>query len=134
MISLGLEPDAVERAVEAAFTRLDADGDGLITLAEFARAAVPLTEPTLRAAFDLFDVDHSGIIKEEEFNLMLERLGMAPAAGEHSSAAEQVAEIFRVADTDSDGGISFGEFVAMLPAVAKHSTRRGGTRRTVSRS
>ena len=56
-------PAEINAAVESAFSRLDKDHDGSISLEEFSAATGPLSKGTLRAAFDLFDTVQSQAIE-----------------------------------------------------------------------
>lgn len=61
-------------------------------------------EKEIRAAFDGFDKDGSGVIEVGEFKMLLAKLGEDPDA-------EQLQEALETLDTDKTGTISFEEFL-----------------------
>lgn len=57
------------------FTRIDIDGSGFIDYTEFVAAAMDmeqmLSDKKLKRAFEMFDVDGSGVISAEEIKEVL---------------------------------------------------------------
>ena len=105
--SLGAAPADASRILQ----RADKDQDGSIDFDEFTALVRPLYDESssaLRRAFELFDADGSGYIDRPELSLMLRKLGFA----------WQGAHVFEAADTDSDGKVSFAEFVALFGRAA----------------
>jgi Ca2+-binding EF-hand superfamily protein len=123
-------PSEVEDAVNAAFARLDKNRDGSISFEEFSAATAPFSRDTLRAAFNLFDTDRSGSITMNEFTAMLDRLGLCPRSGApqaEGAPSQEVAALFQAADKDSDGSVSFEEFISLLPIAAQRSKQQSDT-------
>ena len=58
----------------------DADGDGLVSLAELQTLYVDLPEASLTADFDLVDIDGDGLLNDDEIALARES-GIFPPAG-----------------------------------------------------
>ena len=105
--ALGADESEASRILREA----DTDGDGVISFAEFAALVRPLYDESgeaLRRAFEMFDADGSGFIDRSELSLMLRKLGFE----------WQGTNVFRAADTDGDGKVSFDEFVAAFQRVA----------------
>jgi Ca2+-binding EF-hand superfamily protein len=125
----GTPPSDVEDAVNAAFARLDKNRDGSISFEEFSAATAPFSRDTLQAAFNLFDTDRSGSITVNEFTAMLDRLGMCPRSGGpvEGAPSQEVAALFQAADKDSDGSVSFEEFISLLPIAAQRSKQQSDT-------
>ncbi|KAI0209246.1 putative calmodulin-like protein 2 [Lamellibrachia satsuma] len=63
--------------------------------------------PEFRAAFELFDKDHSGAISKEELGTVMRNLGMNPTD-------EELHEQIRMHDADDSGQIEFDEFCSMM--------------------
>ena len=109
------------------FDLFDANGDGVIDFTELACGLSILTGGSpiekARAAFDLFDLDHSNSISRDEMELFLKSVYLVlyrtqPGVEESMGAsAELLAQVttdqcFQEADTNHDGSISFSEFYA----------------------
>jgi len=93
-------------------SEVDQDGSGEIDFDEFltlmaAKQANMTMEDELRGAFNVFDQDGSGYISAQELKQVLENLG-------ESLTDEEVDEMMKEADLDSDGQVSFEEFVKMM--------------------
>ena len=97
--------------------RVDADGDGIITSAEFeafydavaeqikATGAVPpWALELLRAKFEVLDIDGNGNVDADEFGVYLGAIG---CEGNHD-------EIFSMIDLDGDGTIRFDELETLF--------------------
>lgn len=99
----------------SALTRnIDPTGNGSILFDTFVKGITPrLQQATLKEslidAFQVFDKENTGYISASElmiiFSNLLDDLKLAPM---------QIAMLVRIADTDGDGQINYGEFVEML--------------------
>ncbi len=58
----------------------DADGDGMVSLAELQTLYVDMPEARLSADFDLVDIDDDGLLNDDEIALARES-GIFPPAG-----------------------------------------------------
>ena len=96
------------------FRQADANGDGVLSVGEFAAAlGVPET-PALREVFDLIDSDGSGGVNFREW-----LLSVAVLSEEGAVPEETLRFAFQLFDSDGSGAIDEGEFFALL-----HSLRR----------
>ena len=91
-----------ESRVGEIFSRVDADGDGWISYAEFSKY-VDRHELELRSAFAAIDTDDSGSINADEIQALLDRMQMA-------CSPERRDEILKVLDADGDGSVSYAEY------------------------
>lgn len=91
---------------------MDRDGNGEVSFDEFLSAfadrfAKKLTRHEIHEVFDFFDKDNDGFIELKELKEALKSLGR--------SFPEQVIEnMFKRVDEDSNGKITFEEFVKFL--------------------
>lgn len=95
---------------DASFARLDADGDGMITAAEFGRGgpALPVHAARERAFVFLHDGEASA---DPDTEVRAFRFATGTAAG---TDAERFAEM----DRDGDGSLSLEEYEARSPRLA----------------
>ena len=109
------------------FRRADADGNGMLSRAEAARAA-----PLLAKQFDAIDANRDGQISPEEIRAFRragrgERKARGGAQGTQGSqgtrAGAKFEYYFTRADTDGDGALSRAEAERGLPRVAKKFER-----------
>jgi calcium-dependent protein kinase len=111
--SLGSSSAQADRMLEEA----DTSGDGTISFDEFKKlslASYSSSGDALRKVFDYFDADGSGFIDRAELSVMLRKLGFG----------WQGSGIFKAADTDGDGKVSFAEFCALCGEVQpKHASK-----------
>jgi len=102
-----------ETIVDKVLQEVDSDGSGFIDYTEFLVACADqeniLCKANLRAAFDAFDLDHSGKISASELRAML-------GAGTDVSP-EIWSQLISQADRNGDGEIEYSEFVAMMQAT-----------------
>jgi len=103
--------DAQLRGLRDAFTQLDSNGDGLLTMAELKngleKAGYHKTNSDLEMICDGVDTDGSGVIDYTEF--------LAAALDKRSYLSEQACwTAFKVFDLDGDGKISLDELRALL--------------------
>ena len=101
-----LEPEEIDEIISKA----DFDNNGKISYSEFIVATMDkgelLQKSNLRAAFDLFDTDHSGFISKREIVKVL----TFGARMDESKIKKVMQEI----DIDNDGQISYEEFCQMM--------------------
>lgn len=100
------------------FQQLDADNSGSVGYTEFLAGMIEqqdslIDENICQEAFRIFDKDNSGSISLAELSEMIEDQGTSAVMGPENSKQE-ILEIFKNADTDGDGEISFKEFMAMM--------------------
>jgi Ca2+-binding EF-hand superfamily protein len=70
----------------------------------------PLTHDQIevfRQAFEIFDVDHSGAIDQEELTSLMHALGF-------NYSEEEMTKIFEEVDTDGSGVIEVNEFITFI--------------------
>ena len=109
MRNLGAPEGEAERVMKSA----DTLKNGVITFDEFCAAVGPVYEHShvaLRRAFNVFDADRNGSIDREELRTMLIKLKLLPT--DHDVATFE--SMWKLADTNSDGNISFDEFVRIF--------------------
>jgi len=89
---------------------VDKDGDKNISFDEFVTlmaSAKTSSEDELRQAFRVFDADGNGTIDKPELKRVMEMVGEAVTK-------EQLDAMFKLADVNGDGEISFDEFCTMM--------------------
>ena len=109
MENLGAKEGEAELVMKSA----DTMKNGVITFDEFCAAVGPVYEHShvaLRRAFNVFDADRNGSIDRAELRTMLTKMKLLPA--DHSDAAFE--SMWKLADTNKDGQISFEEFVKIF--------------------
>ena len=89
---------------------------GDISFDEFVRMMLPVftgkvEDEDLYYAFKKFDLDNSGYISVKELQQILARIG------QHYST-EQIAELVSLVDANSDGRLSYQEFVKLMKLPA----------------
>ena len=92
------------------FRLVDVDNSGEIAFSEFVTATVNrgqlLQEEKLKAAFQIYDKDNSGMISTDEIKEVL---------GVGKSISEEVwIQILKEVDENGDGEVSFEEFKIMM--------------------
>ena len=99
------------------FRSVDTDNSGFIDYTEFVVAATSqqnlTSEEKLRAAFNMFDKDGSGIISADEIREVL------CFGGANSLSAEAVDAIIKQVDENGDGEIDMNEFMEMMRGIAQ---------------
>merc|ERR1719195_1075353 len=104
-----------DQEVEQMFRSVDTDNSGFIDYTEFVVAATSqqnlTSEEKLRAAFNMFDKDGSGIISADEIREVL------CFGGANSLSAEAVDAIIKQVDENGEGEIQFEEFVTMMTGL-----------------
>lgn len=99
-----------DEEVENMFAAVDTDHSGFIDYSEFVVAAINekklITQDRLRAAFNMFDKDGSGLISADEIK---SALGFKKHL--KNTAVDM---IMKEVDENNDGEISYDEFVLMM--------------------
>ena len=98
----------------------DSDGDGQINYGELVKNMSQLKTPVqrlieyfekleadIKEAFQLFDKDSNGLISAEELSHVMKNI-------DGYMTDSEIDEMMRVADSDGDGQIDYGEFVKMM--------------------
>ena len=109
------ESDIDEKMREA-----DSDGDGQMNYGELVKNMSQLKTPVqrlieyfekleadIKEAFQLFDKDSNGLISAEELSHVMKNI-------DGYMTDSEIDEMMRVADSDGDGQINYGEFVKMM--------------------
>ncbi|CAL9152625.1 uncharacterized protein LOC103994211 [Musa acuminata AAA Group] len=110
-----LVPDApTAEEVASMVAEMDRDGDGCLSLDEFAALGPALAassgggESELREAFAVFDADGDGKISAEEL------LGVFATLGDCGCTLEDCRRMIGGVDADGDGFVGFEDFVRMM--------------------
>ena len=113
--SLGLGED--EEKLNKFVLEVDADNNGMIDLDEFqvivdkvSSKSTMTFEQQLRETFDLYDVDGSGGLDQEEIKQLMATLG-------HDLTDEEVSDMIAEVDEDGNGDIDYDEFVSMFKGI-----------------
>ena len=98
----------------------DSDDDGQINYGELVKNMSQLKTPVqrlieyfekleadIKEAFQLFDKDSNGLISAEELSHVMKNI-------DGYMTDSEIDEMMRVADSDGDGQIDYGEFVKMM--------------------
>ncbi|URE24971.1 hypothetical protein MUK42_18793 [Musa troglodytarum] len=107
------DPPTAEE-VASMVAEMDRDGDGCISLEEFAALGPALAagagggESELREAFAVFDADGDGKISAEEL------LGVFATLGDGGCTLEDCRRMIGGVDADGDGFVGFEDFVRMM--------------------
>ncbi|XP_075925680.1 troponin C, skeletal muscle-like [Petromyzon marinus] len=108
---------------KAAFDMFDADGGGDISTSELGKVMKLLgqtpTKEELDAIIEEVDEDGSGTIDFEEFLVMMVRQMKEESAGQ---TEEELAEAFRILDTNGDGYIDRDELKDILLNTGENVT------------
>ena len=110
MRNLGQNPS--EEELKQMIREVDLDGNGTIDFKEFLCLMVKKmkgtdTEEELLEAFKVFDRDGNGYITSHELRYIMTNLG-------EGLTPEEVEEMVKDADLDTDGQIDYDEFVKMM--------------------
>lgn len=106
--------------VERIMGKIDVDKNGFIEYEEFLRASLNkeklLSKENIKIAFDLFDRDGSGYISKEELKMVLGK-------GNNAEISDDVwSSIVKEIDNNSDGQISFDEFLEVMYSLIEKNT------------
>ncbi|XP_063507950.1 calmodulin-1-like [Pongo pygmaeus] len=118
MTSFGQNPTEAE--LQDMISELDADGNSTVDFREFLTMTARKIKDTdseeeIRDAFSVFEQDGHGSISAAEFHHLMTNLG-------EKLTDEEVDEIIREADTDSDGQVNYEEFIQMMTAKRRPCT------------
>ncbi|XP_074560921.1 putative calcium-binding protein CML35 [Curcuma longa] len=112
------DPPTAEE-VASMVAEVDRDGDGCISLDEFAAVEAALVagsgaagddeQELMREAFAVFDADGDGKISAEELHGVFDLL-----FGDRECTVEECRRMIRGVDTDGDGFVGFDEFATMM--------------------
>mmetsp|Transcript_60896 Transcript_60896/g.122057 ORF Transcript_60896/g.122057 Transcript_60896/m.122057 type:complete len:154 (-) Transcript_60896:241-702(-) len=117
MRALGQTPSDTEYADMIAM--VDADGNGTIDFYEFLNLMSKKMkgsdlEEELTVAFRVFDRDGNGYINSHELRSVMTNIG-------EKFTDDEVEELVRSADVDSDGQISYEEFVKLMARLGSRA-------------
>jgi len=115
--------DATTSDAISALQRFDGDGDGSLDLAEFAALVAELlrfqaeqasaaVRQEVRAAFELFDTDHSGELSTRELRPALRRMGV-------EADAAHTKRVLLKYDGDGSGSLDLAEFAGLVGELLK---------------
>ena len=110
MRNLGQNP--TDNELQEMINEVDLDGNGTIDFKEFLGLMVRKmkdtdTEEELMDAFKVFDIDGGGYITADEIRYVMETLG-------EPLTIDEIEDMIKDADLDSDGQINYEEFVRMM--------------------
>ncbi|CAH9070647.1 unnamed protein product [Cuscuta europaea] len=101
-----------EAEVEEMICGVDVDGSKTVDFKEFVglmrkKLKDKEVEAELKAAFQIFDKDHNGLISAAELRHIMTNLGQ-------KLSEKEVDEMMKEADVDNNGGIDYQEFVKVI--------------------
>ncbi len=107
-----LKRDQLDKPVADMFRRADANGDGIVTVAELRGVIEAQRDEQIRARFRRIDLDRNGTIDEAEFLAWQRSLGSLAGSEAASGGADQgpIAEVLRPLVKDG----MHGEMLAMV--------------------
>ena len=111
-VAQGMAPSARLNPFDA-WTRADANGDGVLTREEARRV------PRLERHFDAIDSNGDAVISSAEVRAWRQARRRTQRAMKEKAASKGVDEILRIADRDGDGALSRAEFNQGLPRFAR---------------
>jgi len=110
LVAIGRNP--IDEEIKKFVSEVDKDGNGEIDIKEFLTFIeeyenVPRSkQEEIVEAFKVFDLDENGYITLDEFKTILMKFG-----GEFTE--KEVSEIFKLADSNGDGKLTYAEFVEL---------------------
>eukprot|EP00928_Gymnodinium_smaydae_P006422 TRINITY_DN1226_c0_g2_i2.p1 TRINITY_DN1226_c0_g2~~TRINITY_DN1226_c0_g2_i2.p1 ORF type:complete len:718 (-),score=190.38 TRINITY_DN1226_c0_g2_i2:134-2287(-) len=120
-----LQVSEMERAgMVEVMRQLDPTGEDNVEYTDFLAATIPreqyLKDEVCKAAFMRLDVDNDGVLSRKDLSRLVADDHLLGQGGlSTASICERVAQleaIFKEADEDGDGGISYAEFVKVMEA------------------
>eukprot|EP00794_Sanderia_malayensis_P010755 gene10755-11905_t len=104
-----------KKFVSHVYRTFDANKDGKIDFREFMCSLSVATRGTidekLRWAFNVYDIDGDGFISSYEMKTIMRSIAKMNSE-DRSQNASEVHELFEAMDTNNDGKLSMGEFIA----------------------
>eukprot|EP01106_Pelomyxa_sp_JSP_P016195 TRINITY_DN58_c0_g1_i6.p2 TRINITY_DN58_c0_g1~~TRINITY_DN58_c0_g1_i6.p2 ORF type:complete len:115 (-),score=37.91 TRINITY_DN58_c0_g1_i6:153-497(-) len=109
-----LDQNPTDEELRDMIHEVDSDGNGTVDFSEFLQMMKKVmkegpADAELRAAFDVFDLNHDGFITGEELKKGMATLG-------ETVTTEEVRHMILDADLNNDGKIDFPEFCRMMKA------------------
>lgn len=111
----GLGQNPTEKDLKEMVAECDKNGNGTVEINEFCDLMgdklkdKSTTQEELREAFKVFDRDGNGFVDFKELKAAMKQLG-------EKMSEEDIKEMIAEADIDSDGKVSYEEFVTMMTA------------------
>lgn len=106
-----------DEELAAAYASFDMDGDGRLTLDEFAESSNSVGEDrdNLEVAFEAFDMDRNEALDLVEFSALIE-------IGSSGSEEAELSATFTFMDVDKDGQISASELKRAIEQVGEQTS------------
>ncbi len=99
----------------AQFVKIDADGNGKVTLAELTTSLPGVSAARVAALFNRLDADKDGSVTLVEYTA--DNDAAHPSGGESARELAARTALFAKVDTDSNGKITLAELTASMPGA-----------------